>query len=287
MRWKVLRDEGGVALTEVAIVMPVVLLFFLAILQYFVIVRTAQLVNYAAYAAARSYAVHASVDGAASATATATDAAAWALAPVANLAPGELAGITLPVPSSNLLKLGEGFLVARYLRLNPQFGGSITITPTPAGNPTQVEVDIAYPQPIGIWGLAPLWNTIGHGGNIQQDLRPLQGGLGGITGASNNVAQQVQGGISGAEPQGFEALFPGVWGDFASSVSNLAGNAVSALTGSVLPFPYVNVPGKCYMEYENWGSQGSYTAAQASVNNYTQWSGWGSSSAWQARAPEQ
>src|ERR1700722_1997571 len=51
----IVRDEKAVALTECAIVMPVVLLFFLAVLQYFEFVRDAQMVNYAAYVSARSY----------------------------------------------------------------------------------------------------------------------------------------------------------------------------------------------------------------------------------------
>ncbi len=49
------QDERGVALTEFVIVFPVVMLLFLAMLQYSEIVQAAQLGNYAAYVAARSY----------------------------------------------------------------------------------------------------------------------------------------------------------------------------------------------------------------------------------------
>lgn len=73
----IIRDDQAVALTEFAIVMPVVLFFFLAILQYFEIVRAAQMVNYAAYVAARSYAVLHSEDDA-------MKSAVMALAPISN-----------------------------------------------------------------------------------------------------------------------------------------------------------------------------------------------------------
>jgi hypothetical protein len=275
--FSIVKDDRAVALTEFAIVIPVVLLFFLAILQYFVIVRTYQLVNYAAYAAARSYAVHASEDGPTNATATATDAAAWALAPVANLVPGEVFGITPPVESSTLFQLGEGFIVARYVRLNPYFGGNISIITN--DNPDQVEVEINYPQPIYLPGLSGLWGFVGGGSNIHQDLMPLQNGLGGIIG----VQEEVQNYITGAEPPGFETLFPGVWGNISTQI----GNMVGSITKQMLPYPYINVHGKCCMEYESWGSQSAYSASQQAVNKYTVWTGWGSPSMWQARAPKQ
>ena len=49
-------DEGAQAMTEYVIVIPVVLLMFFSAVQTMVIAQTVQLANYAAFAAARSYA---------------------------------------------------------------------------------------------------------------------------------------------------------------------------------------------------------------------------------------
>ncbi len=49
----VILDDGGQALTEFVIVIPIVLLFFFAMVQYFSIVQATQLENYAAFVAAR------------------------------------------------------------------------------------------------------------------------------------------------------------------------------------------------------------------------------------------
>ncbi len=58
LRWNIIPDEGGQALTEFVIVIPVILLFFFSMVQYFSIVQASQLGNYAAFVAARVYAVN-------------------------------------------------------------------------------------------------------------------------------------------------------------------------------------------------------------------------------------
>ena len=85
------RDDSGVALTEFCIAIPVVLLFFLAMLQYLIIAETYQLSGYAAYVAARSFAVRAKADQQPDGYApqdAARYSAAMALAPAARLATG-------------------------------------------------------------------------------------------------------------------------------------------------------------------------------------------------------
>src|SRR5436190_4441387 len=152
-----IKDDRAQALVEFSFTIPIVLLFFFAILQYFEVVKASQLANYAAYAAARSFAVHASVDGEDSAKETATEAAALAMAPVARLVPGELFGfggdLTQFLPSlpadfpfgaaiTNAEKLVQGYLVAKGIRFTGIGGGSVKITTS--GTPKQVDVEINY-----------------------------------------------------------------------------------------------------------------------------------------------
>lgn len=259
-----LRDENAAALTEFAIVMPIVLLFFFAMLQYFVVVRTSQLCNYAAYCAARVYAVQAASDSSSKkqqAHAKAKNAAAMALSPVAHLVPGEVAGRNLRFSDSSqqlshqIVALGEGWLTARYVRLNPKFGGSVKIDT--GGNPLQVNVEISYPQPIYIPGLAELWGIVGGGSKIKQDLRPLREGLSGITGAPLNAQQEAESRLDRLY-QEIPPLFMSIPGfsskfeQFKSAVGSIVGDTVDQVTGLLLPFPYVNVRGKCSMGYEDW-----------------------------------
>jgi len=186
----IIKDDRAQALTEFAITIPVILLFFFMFLQYFVIVRTSQLANYAAFVAARSYAVHATVDGATEAKDMATKAAAMAFAPVASLEPGEVAGIGgslsglvpsgLPSIFSSAADLVEGYFVAYKIRLNSSIGGgSVNISTN--GSPPQIDVEINYPQPVYIPGLAELWALVA-GNKIYTSLKPLHQGLTGIPG---------------------------------------------------------------------------------------------------------
>ena len=234
------RDARGQAITEFAIIMPIVLLFFLAILQYLQVFRASQHVNYAAFAAARSYAVHASVDGADEATRVALDAAALALAPVARAVPREFLGVSsFTSDGSPAMALLEGFLTARYVRLNPDLGGgSMTISRTrhAKNSPEQVNVEINYPQPIYIPGLAELWNYVGHGSEIGADLSDLNDGLFGPIAIPDRILESF--------PSELKKLFPGI--------VDAAKTYIYSVSRKFM-YPYVNVRGKCAIGYSDWG----------------------------------
>jgi Flp pilus assembly protein TadG len=233
-------DTRGQAITEFAIIMPIVLLFFLAILQYLQVFRASQHVNYAAYAAARSYAVHASVDGTEEATRVALDAAALALAPVARAAPREFFGVSsFTSDGSRVLALLEGFLTARYVRLNPDLGGgslNISRTRFASGAPVQVNVEINYPQPIYIPGLAELWNYVGRGSEIGADLSDLNDGLFGPIAIPDRIIESF--------PSELRQVFPGI--------VDAARTYIYSVTRRFM-YPYINVRGKCAIGYSDWG----------------------------------
>lgn len=245
LQFNVVRDDGAQAMTEFAIVIPVVLLFFLAMLQYFSVVQASQLGNYAAYCAARVYAVQGPVckhingnDN--DAKDKAKKAAALALAPIARLVPGEVAikGTSLgslsgllPAGTPDFLqgvaKFAEGYAVAYYVRLNSSLGGGDFKIETSG---SQVNVSINYPQPVYLPGLAELWNLV-QGENIFTSLKPLREDLGGLPGAYATY-QEVR--------DLFESL------------------GVSLPDSPVTFFPYVNVRSKCSMGLEDWGSKEEY-----------------------------
>lgn len=242
----IVRDERAQSLTECAIAIPIILLMFFAMLQYVAIVQAYQLGNYAAYAAARSYAVHAALsihetgdDG--RAQDYAKTAAAMALAPIARLMPGEaeflgsdLAGISLTEGESGLLSLSEklvqGFIVAKYLRLNSSLlGGGISVQTS--GSPKQVDVEINYPQPIYVPGLAELWNYV-VGDKIFTSMKPLREGLGGI---------------------------PKAYGEYQVKREELGSLDIPDFLEPYIGFcPHINIRSKCSIGYEEWGDIESY-----------------------------
>src|SRR5690349_14598657 len=183
-----LKDEYAVALTEFAIVIPIVLLFFFALLQYFSVAQASQMANYAAFVAARVYAVRASIDPD-DAKDKAVTAAAMAMAPVARPVPGEFGGPSVgsdfgtflnPVLGSKAGNFLLGYAMAKYVRFNSDLlGGSVNAQVQ--GDPKQVDVTINYPQPIYLPGLMEMWNFV-MGDRIYQSMRPLRQGLGGIPG---------------------------------------------------------------------------------------------------------
>ena len=181
----IVGEDGAQALTEFVLIIPVVLLFFFVMIQSVVILLTSQLCNYAAYVAARSYSVHENIEGPAGATTIATRAAALALAPGARLVPGEVFGLPvgtlsslLPdwVPGRCVAELGEGWWVAENIRLNNSVGGGGVIC-TEKRKPDQVDVDLSYPQPIFIPGLAELWAFVAGDKGIHHSLSELRSGL--------------------------------------------------------------------------------------------------------------
>jgi Flp pilus assembly protein TadG len=173
----IVKDDKGVALTEFVIVIPIVLLFFFAILQFFEIVQAAELGNYAAYVAARSYSVRAQAatqPDSYSPQDAAKYAASMALAPVAQLVSGgsSSGGLNLSALSSlasgDITKLGYGSGVAYGLLSIGGFSASTTSI----GSHQQAVVAINYPQQINVPGFASLWNLV-SGSDINSSLQPL------------------------------------------------------------------------------------------------------------------
>jgi hypothetical protein len=234
----VFRDDGGQALTEFVIVIPVVLLFFFAMLQYFATFQASQLGNYAAYVAARVYAVRASID-ANDAKDKAQQAASMVLAPIAAPAAGELSvgglvpnfGVINTLMGNKLSKFGIGYAMAQFGRFDV-LGGGITFNLT--GNPQQVDCTINYPQPIFLPGLASLWNFV-TGDKVYTSMKPLRQGLNGVIGTvlpvyeGDEQAQKAEQQLSQ-----FNLNLP--------QVPNLPD----------ILMPYVNVKSKCSMGYEDW-----------------------------------
>lgn len=81
------RDERAQTITEFAVIIPLVLFMFLAMIQYVMAAQTAQAGNYAAYAASRAYCVN--VQGGSQAARKAQIAAAMAYAPLSTPFNGE------------------------------------------------------------------------------------------------------------------------------------------------------------------------------------------------------
>lgn len=180
-------NDKAQALAEFVLVVPVMILVFLLIIQHLIIVQASLVGNYAAYAACRVYAVRASID-ADDAREKALMTAALVYAPVSRMMPGEIgppAGSPnsyLPASAQGALDtvapvgfaaaLAEGYVVARYVRLNESVsGGNVKIGS--AGSPEEVTVEINYAQPVLIPGLAELWKLTGAGRDIVDDLSPI------------------------------------------------------------------------------------------------------------------
>ncbi len=244
-----LKDEHAVALTEFAIVIPIVLLFFFALLQYFAVAQASQLANYAAFVAARVYAVRASIDPN-DAQDKAQTAAAMALAPVARPVPGEFGGPSFgsdfgsflnSVLGTNAGNFLAGYAMAKYVRLNPDLlGGSVTAKVE--GNPQQVDVTISYPQPIYVPGLMEMWNFV-MGDKMYQSMNPLRHGLTGSPGKVLPVYETVD------QTQSLQNLL----NQFDSGAAGKLGSVGSSIPTILLP--YINVQSKCSIGYSDWGSK--------------------------------
>jgi hypothetical protein len=223
-------------------------------LQYFYIVQASQLGNYAAFVAARTYAVSGHDSNPLD---EATTAACIALAPIARPMPGEIGGNTAfgsfagsiissisSIASSSTLGMdiynfGSGYAMAKYVRLNSSIlGGSVTATNE--GSPSQVDVTINYPQPIFIPGLSGMWNFVA-GTKVYSSMKPLRQGLTGIT---SDILPVYEGANTlQSFSQQLAQFDPGA----ASSLNQF----VSSLP--VIMLPYVNVQSKCSLGYSGWG----------------------------------
>ena len=239
----IVRDERANALTEFAIVIPVLLLFFFAMLQYFSVLQASQLGNYAAYAAARVYSVRQSAD-AADAKDKAKSAAAVALAPIARPVQGEpgygivnmissiLGDVSalLPFDTSQAQNYFGGWFYAQAFRLEPTIlGGSVNLPTTVFKNMTEVDVSINYPQPVFIPGLAGMWNLV-TGKRLYHSLQPLSEGLTGLP-------KQILPWLSY-----YDQLVELVQAQFKYKLPS----------APFIIYPYINVESKCAMGCEHW-----------------------------------
>ena len=245
-----MRNDSGQAMTEFVIVIPIVLLFFFAMLQYFEDVQAAQLGNYAAFCAARVYAVQESVDPN-DAQAKAQKAAAMAMAPIARPVPGEIGGATgvssvvgsglnslQSILGNNFANFISGYAMAEYVRFNSSLlGGSVNVTKQ--GSPEQVDATINYPQPIFIPGLAGLWNFV-TGDKIYYSMKPLRQGLTGVPSYVLPVYEAAD------QAQQLSQLLAQFDPSAASSISSLAASLPTVM------LPYINIESKCSLGYENW-----------------------------------
>lgn len=263
----IIRDDKAVALTEFAIVMPVLLLLFLAILQYLEFDRAAQMVNYATYVSARSYAVLHSQE-------YATDAAALALAPISKNPPLPITGI---ISSGDILKLSAFMAGIAQVAQAPygmhnypfttamrvwsasqslEWNFNISTSTVDGGNGlTQVDVSLNYPQVINIPGFAGLWNLLA-GNNpfhtFTAETLPLDQG----------VVPEYELFASFGTAEGYYS------------------------------YGCVSIPSKCSTGYESWGSTTNFTQAYNQVSGYNTIypaSSWwkGTSGSWQPRTAAQ
>lgn len=169
-----LRDDQAQALTEFVIVIPVLLLVFFAALQTMVIAQSAQLVNYAAYVGARSYATsHGAFRAQGSknphedAKNRAERAVALVMAPVSHAQFGEALFLFNPLRSffagmpeviDQLYSIAEGYVVAYVWRIK---GFDISHPSLGPDNPkSTIRCTFDYMQPLSIPGLAEIWNFL-------------------------------------------------------------------------------------------------------------------------------
>lgn len=252
----IVRDDRAVALTEFCIVMPVVLFLFLAILQYFENVRAAQMVNYAAYVAARSYAVLHDQD-------KAKTSAVMVLAPISNNTSlpgnsslggalsgldsffGQLAGAipggqSAAVYAKGLVSAEGSLLLGSFSVSSNQISGTSL---------AQVSVAIDYPQFINIPGFAGFWKMFS-----QNELLP-----------------------------------PSLGYDYQNYLWSKGLGAYAAAAALAVAEGCVDIPGRCATGYESWGSEDDYNKDLKTVNDlntvHTGW--WDSSSKWKPRMAKQ
>ena len=240
LQWNVFRDDGGQAMTEFVIVIPIILLLFFAMLQYFAVVQASQLANYAAFESARVYAVRYSVDPN-DAQSKAKMAACMVMGPVASPMPGEIpvlgsylsmANSTLSQYIPGLTKYFEGLAFAYFFRFGV-LGGSVSNSI----NGNQVDCTINYPQPIFVPGLSAMWNFLSKDKtkNISTDTVALESGLGGLVKAQETVNQ--------AQSQASSA---------ASEFNSLFGTSISLPSIPQILLPYVNIQAKCSLGASGW-----------------------------------
>ena len=168
-------DERAQAMTEFVIVIPLVLFLFFAMLQTMMLAKASQLSNYAAFAAARSYATSFSKffgesgdgnDAHDKATERAKNTALLVMAPISHAQAGEALPLWrtlrnntkgMPQVVQQFYGLAEGYVTAMIYRMK---GFSLTLSGGADDPKSVVRVNFDYLMPISIPGFAEMWNYL-------------------------------------------------------------------------------------------------------------------------------
>lgn len=168
-------DERAQAMTEFVIVIPLVLFLFFAMLQTMMMAKASQLSNYAAFAAARSYATSFSKffgeteDGNEAhdkALERAKNTALLVMAPISHAQAGEALPLWRPMRNNvkgmpqvvqQFYGLAEGYVTAMIFRMK---GFTLNLSGGADDPKSVVKVSFDYVMPISIPGFAEMWNYL-------------------------------------------------------------------------------------------------------------------------------
>lgn len=234
--WRLPGDERAQAMTEFVIVLPVILLMFFACIQTLLIAQANQLGNYAAFAAARSYATsYSKFNGRTNnpnrahnqAVARAKNAALLIMAPISSAKLGE--GLPLWDPLRNSMKtiggrpwqfygLAEGYGVASIFRMK-----NFNLRKPAQNSRGVVKVSFNYDMPISVPGLAEIWNYLAEKDGGQTMDQVFQAGSRSGGSGFNAAVDEVMDGLAAMESKVGIPIFAGMSdgvGDAIKSVNN-------------------------------------------------------------------
>ncbi len=178
-RIRILRDERAQAMTEYVIIIPIVIFVFAAALQTMFVAQAAQLANYAAFSAARSYATkysqfkqkdaaHDPNTAHQEAMDKAQIAATLVMAPVSHAVTGESISIFQPLRAAgagagkaveSFYGVLEGFTIAFIFRMK-EFNITQLEPPEDDNDGAIIVCTFDYMCPLAIPGLAEMWNYL-------------------------------------------------------------------------------------------------------------------------------
>ena len=250
-------DTSAQALTEAVIIIPAIVFFFAASLQTALITQTAQLANYAAFAAARSFATsHGRFQDVGRAKSRAHLAACLVMAPVSQATPSESNG------AFNNLRMTAGFLAASDTAY-PVIEGFAMAYLTRIQNFTLSEPDLGYDRddsilsisfdymcPLKVPGLANMWDYLFYR-EPGTGLPPSQTFANAFVGVT---ATGYRGDLADFQLaiQDFTNLDPWSAPFFQSAINDIVG-FVNSSVGSPATHPgNIPVKAKCAMGFEPW-----------------------------------
>jgi len=226
-------DERAQAMTEFVIVIPLVLFLFFTMLQTMMMAKASQLSNYAAFAAARSYATSFSKffgeteDGNEAhdkAVERAKNTALLVMAPISHAQAGEALPLWRPIRNStkNLPQVvqqfygvAEGYVNAMIFRMK---GFNLTLSGGADDPKSVVKVTFDYLMPISIPGFAEMWNYLRIRDKSASMLETFDLGAPFVDpGEMTSALQSVLDGLSKVE----EIVGGGTFGDFANQIEDI------------------------------------------------------------------